>query len=102
LNSNTTNFGKEEWLLVIRSNTEDYQEYRLKPGSNNIGREVDNAIILHDSTSSGYHAEIHYNQTKTVFQSEIMRALMVPLSMANEFMLSKLYIMKTKFGWDYA
>jgi len=63
LNSNITNSGKEEWLLVIRSNKEEYQEYVLKPGSNNIGREVDNAIILHDSTSSSYHAEIHYDQT---------------------------------------
>lgn len=64
MNSYNANSGRGEWLLVIRSNTEEYQEYELKPGSNNIGREADNAIILHDSTSSSYHADIHYDQTK--------------------------------------
>ena len=52
------------WLLIIRSSREDSREFELKPGQNNIGRERDNHIVLHDSAVSSYHAEIYYDQTK--------------------------------------
>jgi len=61
LNSNPAISDKQEWLLVIRSNNEKTQEYTLKPGQNKLGRLEDNDIVLKDSTSSGNHAEIHYD-----------------------------------------
>ena len=65
MKANTTNSEKAEWLLLIRSNNDLYQEYNLKPGINYIGRDGENDIILGDSTSSSFHAEIHYNQEKS-------------------------------------
>lgn len=64
MNSYATNTDKPEWLLVIRSNNEEYREYTLKSGENNIGREGNNDIVLQDNTSSNNHAEINYDQAK--------------------------------------
>ena len=54
MKANTTNSEKAEWLLLIRSNNDLYQEYNLKPGINYIGRDGENDIILGDSTSSSF------------------------------------------------
>lgn len=64
MNSNPRSSDKPDWLLVIRSNNEGAQEYALKPGQNSIGRQGNNDIVLNDSTSSGNHAEIHFDQAK--------------------------------------
>ena len=57
---------KAEWLLVIRSSNEDYQEYALKSGQNNIGRDGDSDIVLQDPAVSTFHAEVHLDQAKDI------------------------------------
>lgn len=54
---------KNAWYLVIRSSTENFREHLLEPGQNNIGREMDNDIVLQDLAASSHHAEIYYDQT---------------------------------------
>jgi len=51
------------WSLIIRSSNEDRREHIIKSGRNVLGRRTDNDIILQDGAASGYHAEIHYDQT---------------------------------------
>ena len=58
------NTEKKAWLLIIRSPDKDLHEHKLMPGQNNLGRETNNDIVLHDDAASSYHAEIHYNQAK--------------------------------------
>lgn len=58
--ANTT--GKNTWLLITRSPNDDLYQHIISPGQNTLGREADNAIVLHDDAVSSYHAEIHYNQ----------------------------------------
>jgi len=58
------NTDKKAWILIIRSPDEDLHEQKLKPGQNNLGREFNNDIVLHDDAASSYHAEIHYDQVK--------------------------------------
>jgi len=64
LNSNPRISDKPDWLLVIRSNNKGTREYSIKPGKNSIGRKGDNDIVLVDTTSSGCHAEIFFDQAK--------------------------------------
>lgn len=51
------------WSLIIRSSSEIRREHKLKPGRNGLGRRIDNDIVLDDGAASGYHAEIHYDQS---------------------------------------
>jgi len=49
------------WFLIIRSSKEELQEYKLKPGTNKLGRDAKNDIVLYDKAASNYHAEIYYD-----------------------------------------
>ena len=63
----TEKTGGKVWQLIIRSSDEGLNEYILIPGRNNLGRGVENDIVLLDNAASGYHAEINYDpDTNTV------------------------------------
>ncbi|MBT3188553.1 MAG: EAL domain-containing protein [Anaerolineae bacterium] len=74
------NINKETWLLIIRSTDDGLHKHILEPGQNNLGRNLDNDIILHDKAASGYHAEINYdeaNGTVTIRDNESTNGLFV-------------------------
>jgi diguanylate cyclase (GGDEF)-like protein len=50
------------WFLIIRSSHEELREYTLKPGSNTIGRNYENDIVLNDNAASNYHAVIYFDE----------------------------------------
>jgi diguanylate cyclase (GGDEF)-like protein len=55
--------GVKVWFLIIRSSSEELQEYTVKPGSNTLGRDRENDIVLIDNAASNHHAVIHYDST---------------------------------------
>jgi adenylate cyclase len=49
------------WTVTLRSSTSEPVEYTLKPGTNSIGRNPDNDMVLHDEIASRAHAILDFN-----------------------------------------
>jgi diguanylate cyclase (GGDEF)-like protein len=63
---------EKKWILIIRSSSDGFHEHTLQPGSNTLGRKLDNDVFLQDNAASSYHAEFHYDQ---VTDSVVIRDL---------------------------
>ena len=58
------------WILTLRAPTTSPIDYRLKPGSNTLGRKPDNDISIPDESASRKHAEI-FCQEDTLVISDL-------------------------------
>lgn len=54
------------WILTIRSPSQRPVVYKIKPGKNTLGRQLDNDVVISDESASRRHAEIYSEDEQLV------------------------------------